>query len=127
MFELPESLIEILGKESETEPLEYLNSLPYDVYLRTRHWEEVRVRVLEYAGYRCQVCNAGEHDEMLCVHHRTYQNRGREHWADLIVLCSTCHSLFHQNGRLKRGQTDTRYPVSGEDYLHGKFSEFIDS
>jgi hypothetical protein len=72
----------------------------YADYLATDEWKARAAAAKERAGNRCQVCN-GE-DEMLDTHHRTYERLGNEDEMDLFVLCRTCHSLFHDNGRLAR-------------------------
>lgn len=69
----------------------------YADYLRSPEWRSKRQWALERAGYRCQVCNA---PGLLDVHHRTYQNLGRELPADLIVLCHEHHLLYHRAGEL---------------------------
>lgn len=74
-----------------------LAAMPYGDYLLTAEWQERRKAMLRSAGNRCMVCNR---DRLLNVHHRTYERRGAEHPADLIVLCEDCHGLFHGKGRL---------------------------
>lgn len=69
----------------------------YADYLRSPHWQKTRAEAIDRAGGRCQVCNAAT---ALQVHHRTYQRRGYEDPADLIVLCDDCHKTFHAHGRL---------------------------
>jgi hypothetical protein len=76
-----------------------LRTMPYGEYLQSAEWQARRVEHLRVCGYRCQVCNAA--DLMLDVHHRTYERRGAESFADLIVLCRECHDLFHGAGKLK--------------------------
>jgi len=78
--------------------LNELRTMPYREYLRTPEWQERRKRHLKSAGFRCQVCNAG--DTVLDVHHRTYERRGNENYKDLLVLCRGCHKIFHREGRL---------------------------
>jgi len=68
-----------------------------DVYLRSAHWQSMRRTALEHAEYRCAVCYAGD---SLDVHHRTYERLGDERITDLLVLCRTCHDIFHKRGRL---------------------------
>lgn len=71
-------------------------ALPYNEYLQTNHWDDMRKRAMHKANYRCMTCNAeGE----LHTHHRTYENLGREDDADLICLCKECHELFHSRMR----------------------------
>lgn len=68
-----------------------------EVYLRSDHWRRVREFALEDAENRCAVCNSGF---SLDVHHRTYERLGNERPRDVLVLCRTCHDIFHRNGRL---------------------------
>lgn len=75
-----------------------LQRLPYNEYLRSKWWKSRRKWAIRNAGYKCQLCNA--RGRRLVVHHRTYSRLGREHRVDLCVLCSVCHDLFHQNGRI---------------------------
>lgn len=70
---------------------------PYREYLKTDWWKTRRERALQLAGHRCQVCNSAQGPN---VHHRTYERLGHERDADLLVLCESCHKLFHQNGSL---------------------------
>jgi len=69
-------------------------------YLASPEWLARRREALDRAGGRCQVCNRS--DGILDTHHRTYERLGHEDPADLIVLCRSCHHLFHQNGKLSR-------------------------
>jgi 5-methylcytosine-specific restriction endonuclease McrA len=73
--------------------------MPYADYLSTPYWRRKREGALARAGGRCQVCNSSARLE---VHHRDYARRGYEDAADLIVLCSGCHDLFHEQRRLAR-------------------------
>lgn len=74
-------------------------SLPYSEYLKTAHWNEVRINAIHLAQRSCQVCNAS--GVQLDVHHRNYANLGNESSDDLIVLCRDCHSTFHKAGKVK--------------------------
>lgn len=69
-----------------------LRIMPYREYLKTPHWQAMRLKALSLADNRCQVCNGKERLE---VHHRTYERRGNENLTDLTVLCHKCHSTFH--------------------------------
>jgi 5-methylcytosine-specific restriction endonuclease McrA len=79
------------------ERIEYLRCLPYEEYLQSPEWRLKRAKTVRRAGYRCQVCNRRG---PLHVHHRSYENLGRERTRDLVVLCDGCHRLFHENGRI---------------------------
>jgi len=77
-----------------------LRAMPYEEYLQTPHWKHRREDRLRAAGHKCQLCNRGS--GTLNVHHRTYERLGEELDGDLIVLCRTCHSTFHEHHRLGR-------------------------
>lgn len=83
----------------EQSSIEALRAMPYADYLKTTHWRTVRAAAIERAGYACQVCRSGKR---LNVHHNSYARLGCEEREDVIVLCETCHGLFHREGRLAR-------------------------
>jgi hypothetical protein len=80
-----------------------LRVMPYDKYLLTRHWREIRAAMLLIHGARChstRCFDAGEGywegwEVDMHVHHLTYKNRGNERYADLMLLCNRCHEAFH--------------------------------
>jgi 5-methylcytosine-specific restriction endonuclease McrA len=69
-----------------------LQRLPYREYLRTAHWQRVRLLALERARHACALCPA---TDRLQVHHRSYARRGFEQPEDVIVLCDDCHARHH--------------------------------
>lgn len=73
---------------------EQLRALPYECYLLTTHWQQIRRNALRQAKDRCQLCNTGRR---LHVHHRSYEHRGEEqqYMEDVIVLCARCHAKHH--------------------------------
>lgn len=81
-----------------------INELPYDSFLQSRYWENVRLYKFAKAHYRCESCGCcASSDNKLNVHHKTYENHGLEHTKevadkDLIVLCHKCHKLTHLRG-----------------------------
>lgn len=64
----------------------------YREYLKTPHWQCIRNWALDRAGQQCQVC-AKQYD--LEVHHNNYNRKGKERPTDLVVLCRTCHQIYH--------------------------------
>ena len=74
--------------------LEYAASMPYEEYLQTQHWREFRAAYIESVSGKCGLCDQPGRD----VHHRHYKRRGRETFADVILLCRDCHSRFHGKG-----------------------------
>jgi hypothetical protein len=69
----------------------------YETYLQSSQWKARRKYILTAGRHRCQVCSS---KDALHVHHRSYKRLGDERIDDLVVLCKTCHDLFHQNGRM---------------------------
>jgi len=90
---MPEyTLSELLENDGHLLAVEVLRSMPYPEYLRTNHWKAVRNRVMQQAGWKCQLCPGGAVD----AHHMTYENRGDEGPGDVIALCRVCHSRWHE-------------------------------
>ena len=80
--------------------LDLLRSMSYRDFLATEYWKIVREYKMYKQGYKCQLCSAKGN---LNVHHRNYEFRGREyaHMEDLIVLCESCHSKYHDDNKNK--------------------------
>jgi len=70
----------------------------YEAYLATDHFQCVRAYAVQQAGGRCQVCTSRDR---LNAHHNSYENLMCEAPEDVIILCSECHRIFHENGRLR--------------------------
>ena len=64
----------------------------YEVYINSDAWRRRRIRALQLAGYRCQLCSQRQN---LDVHHNNYENLGNERDEDLVVLCGRCHRVYH--------------------------------
>lgn len=90
-------------------------NLDYQEYLKTPHWQEIRLRVLESGNNECAKC----HSQVdLAVHHKNYENIGKEINNDLIILCEVCHTKHHNA---------EKYPVKfGELFNNGIFGELKD-
>jgi hypothetical protein len=95
-----------------------LDAMPYRQYLRTPEWKRTRGAALLRAGYACSMDVT--HTEGLEVHHRTYERRGAELPADLVVLCHACHQLHHgEYGRPRRGRSRTPSPLQPTENVLG--------
>ena len=70
--------------------------MPYKKYLKTAHWQATSKAIRKRDGHKCRLCNDGG---LTDVHHRTYENLGREKPTDLITLCRRCHKLYEENKR----------------------------
>ena len=69
----------------------------YPNYLKSPAWLTKKAQVLERNGYRCALCNT---EDDLEVHHKNYDNIGKEPLGDLIILCKVCHSRHHDTFRV---------------------------
>ena len=85
---------------SRTDAIVRLKAMRYADYLKSDHWQSMRRVAMSRASGRCQLCNTKS--ERLHVYHRTYIRRGCEWPEDLVVLCKTCHDIFHQNSKLSK-------------------------
>ena len=79
---------------------ELIAEMPYDAFLLSRYWENIRLYKLAKAHFKCEKCGKSYG---LNVHHLKYDNHGLEHYKDvaendLIVLCKDCHKLTHLRG-----------------------------
>lgn len=72
-----------------------LKAMDYKEYIKTDHWQHFRSEAVKHFNRTCQLC--GANDTTLDVHHKTYVNRGRETFNDVILLCRHCHDLYHHN------------------------------
>lgn len=64
----------------------------YASYLSSSHWQTTRQRYrASDLPQDCYCC--GEHE--VDLHHKTYENIGREPLTDLVPLCRRCHTLVH--------------------------------
>ncbi len=64
----------------------------YADYLKSEQWQQLRLKVLQRDGFRCQGCLAARATE---VHHKTYSHARREFCFELISLCDACHRRLH--------------------------------
>jgi len=73
--------------------LTLMKHMPYEEYLKTEHWRHFREEAILFFGKKCQLCNSKE--RTIHIHHKTYENRGRETFNDVIPLCHICHKKIH--------------------------------
>ena len=73
-----------------------LRTMPYKDYLKTWHWKHFRREAIKFYQGKCQLCGKKEeHEYNLHLHHNSYENRGRETFNDVILLCANCHKTHH--------------------------------
>lgn len=70
--------------------------MTYSDKLRDPRWQKKRLKVMEYANWRCQIC--GRKDLTLHCHH-SYYTRGKQPWqypnGSIICICEKCHDKIH--------------------------------
>ena len=78
--------------EAERERLSEERRRWYLGYLASEVWQERRALVMARSGGTCEACGVepAEH-----VHHKTYENVGREPLFDLVAVCASCHADLH--------------------------------
>lgn len=70
--------------------------MEYKDYLTTNHWDKTRKQKLSKKDF-CQICGSSSN---IHIHHKRYKKRNKtvlfnEKDNDLMVLCSSCHRLWH--------------------------------
>ena len=63
----------------------------YPEYLASPAWKKKRDVVMLRDNHRCACGAKAEH-----VHHKTYDNVGKEPLYDLVPLCEKCHDRYHE-------------------------------
>ena len=63
----------------------------YKEYLDSPAWKMKRDAVIQRDGGQC-VCGAKATE----MHHKTYDNIGKEPLSDLVMLCAECHERIHE-------------------------------
>lgn len=70
----------------------------YSEKLRSPLWQKKRLRILEYAGWRCQICGIKSQTIPLHCHH-AYYRKGKAPWqypdGAIICICEPCHEKIH--------------------------------
>ena len=64
----------------------------YKTYLQSPAWKGKRKQAMNRDDHRCALCNNSAEN----VHHKTYDNIGKEPLDDLTSLCHGCHKEFHK-------------------------------
>lgn len=77
-------------------------------------WDQLRKRVLQRDGSRCQVCSASGLDQPLHVHHiqpfRSFPDRETANQLqNLITLCPACHRQAETSVRVRSGMAGFSY------------------
>lgn len=78
----------------------------YSEKLKDPRWQKRRLKVMEYARWRCQIC--GAKDNTLHCHH-SYYSKAKEPWqypeGSIICICDACHAKIHDKPRARPAPT----------------------
>jgi len=71
--------------------------MTYQEYLKTDHWQRVRLKIFSRYHRLCAMCRTSY---LLNAHHIRYTKDGKSIWFreatdDLILFCRTCHKTLH--------------------------------
>ena len=96
----------------------------YVAYLQSPQWSIFRDRVKARACYCC-----GKRDEILQVHHVSYDNLGAERPEDVVTVCNDCHVTIHKNindgNELETAHNHYHAPLERETMPHKKKPEWV--
>ena len=67
-----------------------------EVYLKSRHWRDLRAAKFAIQGRKCERC---PRRNTLQVHHNSYRSIFDVEVGDLEILCDECHSREHGKWR----------------------------
>lgn len=84
----------IAGRRKGTEPLNgpYMR-VKYEKYIRSERWYMRARQYYRQYGKQCAVCNT---DDQITLHHMSYAHMGNERDNELVALCKTHHSEYHE-------------------------------
>ena len=72
--------------------------MDYNEYIqRHPHWKKVRATRFDFDNGQCAICHTDLTDAPYETHHLCYDHLGNEWIRDVITLCPSCHSRFHNN------------------------------
>jgi len=66
---------------------------PYEEYILSPHWSELRKKAFNKANHKCESCGGRS---TLHGHHILYRNLTDCTEEDIMALCEKCHSNWHQ-------------------------------
>jgi len=70
----------------------------YTEHLKSDYWKNLRQNVFSIYQNKCVKCQK----KASVVHHLHYKNFGREHFRDVVPLCTRCHNKIHNRHEPKK-------------------------
>lgn len=89
---MPEKAVFIYTKPGGKGEYFMPSAIPYEWYLLSSHWMDVRQRAIDNSDGLCVRCGG---KRRIQVHHKNYTNLGNEKDEDIEVLCGECHEDEH--------------------------------
>lgn len=74
----------------------------YEAYLDSDEWRAFRARVIKHYDNKCAKCGADGKNEILHVHHLTYEKLFKERLSDVELLCVPCHKKADEKRKNKK-------------------------
>ncbi len=107
--------------------------MTYKEYLQSDHWKRTKERYYAVRKRECWVCGT---DRQIDLHHKTYDNIGRERIPDLVPLCRLHHGQFHQEngiadlkrstGRFVKHLSRDHLPCGMKRIMNGKIQARVE-
>lgn len=72
----------------------------YQDYIASSRWKRLRDYKIDEVGGICERCGISKFSVKLDVHHKTYENFGKEKLSDLMVLCRDCHQIADKERKI---------------------------
>lgn len=70
--------------------------IDYNEYIRSHpHWQAVRKARFEFDNGQCVICHKSL--TIYETHHVSYDRLGHERLRDVLTMCPSCHTVFHNN------------------------------
>ena len=77
----------------------------------SKYWEDLKKSVLEDQNQQCATCPSTAEDYPLDLHHRHYNNFGKEDKNDVVILCRPCHDAITSRLRAVREKEDIKHLI----------------
>jgi hypothetical protein len=90
------TIINSIPLKQQKQLAEAIKKMEYADFITTPYWKLLAQHIKVKAKHRCRVCNS---NDVLHIHHRTYDHHGYEYQnfeTELICLCGNCHGIFHK-------------------------------
>ena len=104
-------------KEREEKRKNKKPKINYREYIRSKEWQEKARAIKKERGYICELCGASGKGIVIHAHHKTYERLGNEDNADIMLLCSTCHTAFHTARENAKKKNRNKKPTTKNEIL----------